>query len=72
MKLTPKQVAEQEGVSQALIYQWCQEGLPHYRLGGAGRRGRIMIDSSDLVAFLESCKFTPQGLAAAFPRLPER
>lgn len=59
MKLSPKQVATREGISPALVYQWCDEGrLPHYRLGGQGRRGRILIDECDLDAFLESCKIT--------------
>jgi len=59
MKLKPKQAAERAGVSVSLIYQWCDERrLPHYRLGGRGRRGRIMIDTRDLDDFLESCRVT--------------
>ena len=45
--------------SANLVYQWCQEKrLPHYRLGGRGRRGKILIREGDLLAFLESLKVT--------------
>jgi len=34
MKLTIKQVAEREGVSPSLVYQWCEDRLlVHYRYG---------------------------------------
>ena len=57
MKLTPKQAAERAVVSLSLVYQWCQDGiLVHYRLGRPGKRGRIRIEESDLVAFLETCR----------------
>jgi excisionase family DNA binding protein len=57
MKLTAKQAAQQAGVSLALVYAWCQEQrLPHYRFGGEGRRGKIMIDEADLTQFLEECR----------------
>ena len=57
MKLTPKHAAERAGVSLALIYQWCEERrLPHFRCGGLGKRGRILIDESDLAEFLKSCR----------------
>jgi len=46
-------------VSVALIYQWCGEGLAHYRFGSKGRRGKILIDLHDLSDFLESKKVTP-------------
>jgi excisionase family DNA binding protein len=59
-KLTPKRAAERAGVSPQLIYKWCEERrLPHYRLGGRGRRGRIVIDPLDLDAFLATLKVTP-------------
>jgi excisionase family DNA binding protein len=55
--LTPKQAAERAGISAALVYQWCEERrLPHYRLGGDGKRGKIMIDPRDLDEFLEGQK----------------
>jgi excisionase family DNA binding protein len=57
MKLTVRQAAERAGVSSALVYQWCHEHrLPHYRVGGRGRRGKILIDPADLDAFLASLK----------------
>jgi excisionase family DNA binding protein len=58
MKLTPKEAAEVAQVSSTLIYQWCDEGLPHYRFGGKGKRGRIFIDPADLERFIESKKVT--------------
>jgi excisionase family DNA binding protein len=59
--LTVKQAAEQKGLSQQLIYLWCEEQrLAHYRLGGRGRRGRILIDPADLDAFIESQKIQPR------------
>jgi excisionase family DNA binding protein len=61
MKLTPRQAAERIGVSPQLIYRWCEERrLPHFRCGGRGRRGRILIDPADLDAFLETLKVTPR------------
>jgi excisionase family DNA binding protein len=61
VKLTVKQAAGRAGVSPALVYRWCDERrLPHYRCGGRGRRGRILIDPVDLDAFLETLKITPR------------
>jgi excisionase family DNA binding protein len=57
--LTPAQAAGRAGISLALVYQLCEERrLPHYRVGGQGRRGKILIDPVDLDAFLSSCKVT--------------
>jgi excisionase family DNA binding protein len=54
VKLSVKQAAERAGVSLSLIYQWTtvEQRLPHYRLGGSDKRGRIVIDAADLDAFL--------------------
>jgi excisionase family DNA binding protein len=58
--LSVKAAADRAGVSAALIYQWCYERrLAHYRCGGEGRRGKILISPADLDAFMESCKVTP-------------
>ena len=59
MKLTVREVAKRlEGkVSVSLIYRWIEEEkLPHYRLGGDGKSGKILIDEDDFEAFLDSCK----------------
>jgi excisionase family DNA binding protein len=49
VKLTVKQAAERAGVSPSLVYGWCQEHrLRHYRFGGKGRRGKIMVEECDL------------------------
>ena len=57
--LTVKQAAVRAGVSAALVYQWADERrLIHYRLGGQGKRGKVMIDPDDLDAFLVTCRVT--------------
>jgi excisionase family DNA binding protein len=59
--LSVKQAAERKGLSPQLVYRWCEERrLPHYRCGGRGRRGRILIDPADLDAFLQTLKVTPR------------
>jgi excisionase family DNA binding protein len=56
-KLRPKEAAKRAGVSPQLVYRWCAERrLSHYRCGGRGRRGRILIDSDDLDAFVASLR----------------
>jgi excisionase family DNA binding protein len=53
MMLTPAEIAERYRISASLVYAWCAEGsLPHARLGKNGRRGKIVIEKSDLEAFL--------------------
>jgi excisionase family DNA binding protein len=62
MKLTAKQAAELARVSVNLIYQLCEERrLPHFRVGGQGRRGKILIEEADLAAFFESCRVMPSA-----------
>jgi len=63
VKLSPKQLHEKHPyVSVSLIYLWIEEKeLPHYRLGGKGRRGRIVIDEDDFAAFLASRKVMPSS-----------
>ena len=64
--LTPKQAAERAGVSLSLVYQWCEERLlVHYRCGGKGRRGRILIEEADLAAFLSTRRVDAGTLTAA-------
>jgi hypothetical protein len=55
--LTVKQAAERAGVSESLVYAWCDSDLlPHARLPGARPtargRGLIRISEADLAAFL--------------------
>ncbi len=55
--LTVKQVAERLRISASLVYSWCDERLlPHYRMGGKGKRGKILIEEPVLDAFLQSRK----------------
>jgi excisionase family DNA binding protein len=61
MKLTVKEAAERAGVSESLVYTWCRTRLlAHYRFGCNGR-GKIMIEASDLDAFLEGCRVDGEG-----------
>ena len=56
--LTVKQICEKYPyVSESLVYLWIEERqLPHYRLGGKGKRGRIVVNETDFLAFLASRK----------------
>ena len=55
--LTVKQVAARLRVSDSLVYSWCEDHvLPHYRMGGKGKRGKILIDEAELDVFLQSRK----------------
>jgi excisionase family DNA binding protein len=66
MRLTVKQAASHAGVSRSMIYQWVEERrLPHTRLGGKGRRGKIFVEQADLDAFLAGCR-----VEAAEPQRP--
>src|SRR5256885_1022019 len=54
---TPEEAAAYARVSRSLIYQWVDERrLAHLRLGGKGKRGRILIHVKDLDQFLEAQK----------------
>lgn len=63
--LTVKQIRERfPYISESLVYLWIeQRELPHYRFGGKGKRGRILIDETDFLTFLASRK-----VAAGQPR----
>lgn len=55
--MTAKQAAERLGISKSLLYQLVAEKrLPHRRIGGKGRRGKIVIEEEDVRAFMEGCK----------------
>jgi len=65
--LSVRDAADALGVSPALIYQWCQERrLPHFRLGGKGKRGKVAVAIEDLEAFLQSLRI--EGAAAPAPQ----
>ena len=58
--LTVQQVAKTIGISDTLVYQWIEtKELPHYRLGGEGKRGKILIDDTDLQAFIARKRVMP-------------
>jgi excisionase family DNA binding protein len=66
MPMTPenlisvKAAAKKIGVSQALVYQLCAEGtLPHYRVGGKGKRGKIVIDPNELESYFQARRIEP-------------
>lgn len=64
--LTVKQVAERLRVSASLVYGWCEDHrLPHYRMGGNGKRGKILIEEDALDAFLQGCKVEGKPVDAA-------
>jgi excisionase family DNA binding protein len=56
-RITPEEACARGCVSVSLVYAWCKAGiLPHYRLGRAGKRGKIVIDEDDFDGFLEKMK----------------
>jgi excisionase family DNA binding protein len=68
--LTVRQAAERLGISDSLVYEWCAEGLlPHYRFGGRGRRGRILIEETELEAFLANCRQERRQVVKPIPPL---
>ncbi len=61
-----KKITPQEN----MVYKLCaQKRLPHYRIGGDGKRGCIRIDEADLEAFLAACKQDGGPALAAAPAL---
>lgn len=51
--MTPEEAAEYIRVSRSMIYQLCEERrIAHLRIGGARRRGKILLHRRDLDAFL--------------------
>jgi excisionase family DNA binding protein len=77
--LTVKRAAADVGVSQNLIYSLCAAGeIKHLRLGGPGRRGKILIAEEDWTAYLAARKvggevpFTPVTETESRPRKQNR
>ena len=67
-----KRAAAYAGVCASVIYGLCAaQALQHYRIGGRGRRGKIIIHKADLDAFLASCRVGPEQRATA-PARPSR
>jgi excisionase family DNA binding protein len=57
--LSVREAARRVGVSASLVYQWCSDGtLPHYRLGGNGKRGKIVIDPTELDTVFKARRVT--------------
>jgi excisionase family DNA binding protein len=57
--LTPKQAAEYVGISLSMIYQLAEERrITHFRVGGKGKRGKLLFLPGDLDDFLASCRVT--------------
>lgn len=64
--LTVKQAAEKLRVSPSLVYSWCEDRiLPHYRMGGKGKRGKILIEETALDALLQSHRVDSRACDAA-------
>ena len=55
--ISPREAATRLGVSISLVYQLCREmALKHYRIGGRGKRGRILIEESELDRYRAACE----------------
>ena len=64
--LTPKQAAERIGCSVSLVYQLAEERrITHLRVGGKGKRGKLLVDPRDVDRFLEGAGSTPGDFTAA-------
>jgi len=56
-----KQAAAYAGVCPSIIYKLCAaQVLEHYRVGGLGRRGKIVILKADVDAYLATCRVGPK------------
>jgi excisionase family DNA binding protein len=55
--MTIKQAAERLEISKSLAYRLVEEGrLPCRRIGGRGKRGKIIVTEEDVKRFMESVK----------------
>jgi hypothetical protein len=65
--LTVDQAAAASQMSSSALYDACRrKRLAHYRLSGAGRRGKILIRPADLREFIESCRVEAGAAPANF------
>lgn len=64
--MTVKEAATKARVSPSLIYVWVKEKrLACFRMGSAGRRGRILIDPADLEVVITECRRDRHPLLAS-------
>lgn len=70
--LTIPQAAERAGVSVFVLRAWLKDGLPHYRLGSPGTRGRIWIKAADLDAYRERFRVVVEREGRKAPRAATR
>jgi hypothetical protein len=71
MKITVIEVSKRVGVCSSLVYGWVESrALAHFRLGGKGKRGRILVDEADLEAFLQGCRVEAKKEAASSMKPP--
>lgn len=72
--LTVDEAAGRACVCPGLVRGWVRDGLlPHLRVGARGKRGKILIDPTDLDGLLASFKVTarrPVTAAAPPPAAP--
>jgi excisionase family DNA binding protein len=60
--LTISEAAPLSRLSESSLYDACDRRIiPHYRVSGSGRRGKILIKRSDLDYFMESCRVEAEG-----------
>jgi excisionase family DNA binding protein len=53
--LTPREASKKYPLSVSLLYQLCDERrIPHYRVGGRGKRGKILLAPHDIEKFIEA------------------
>ena len=54
-----KDAAKRLEISQSLLYQLIAEGrMPHRRIGGRGRRGKIVLKDEDIKEFENSVRMS--------------
>lgn len=65
MALVPvNAICKQWQVSKALVYLWISERrFPHYRVGGRGKRGKVLIEEDEFKSFLATCRVDEGELA---------
>lgn len=64
-RLTVKQAAALVPTSESMVYQWVKEKrFEVLRVGGRGRRGKILIDETAFQAFLLTLTVEPSAASA--------